>query len=162
MSGSGILNMWENFHPSCTQVTSYGACATTANELPMACYNVRTHNSSMDRRWIFKLAGWGWSCDPPWPRTARPLTKIKRAKVKVTKSRNISSKNAITQQLMVVSTLNLVEIVVMEAKHTTHFLGSRSPMPEVVIWRWHSAYQMQQEGQHPLTGQRAPPISGGT
>jgi len=45
-------------------------------------------------------------------RHVRQLFKVKRAKVKVTRSRDVSAeKNAITRQWMVISTSNLVEII---------------------------------------------------
>ena len=43
---------------------------------------------------------------------AQQLLKVKRSKVKVTKSREVSAdKNAITRQYMVISTANLVGII---------------------------------------------------
>jgi len=51
--------------------------------------DVRTHNSRMDSSMIFKLGGGGYhvTCHVlVWP-----LTKVKRSKVKVTKSRNVSA-----------------------------------------------------------------------
>jgi len=47
--------------------------------------DVRTHNSTMDSHRTFKLRG---TVDRV-TRHARPLSKVKRSKVKMTKSRNV-------------------------------------------------------------------------
>jgi len=49
--------------------------------------DVRTRNSRTDSRKIFKLGGGGDHVT----RHVRPLTKVKRSKVKVTLSRNVSA-----------------------------------------------------------------------
>ena len=63
-----------------------------------------THKSRTDRRGVFKLGCKVGNVT----RHAQHLFKIKRLKVKVTKS---ADKNAITRQCMVISTSNLVEII---------------------------------------------------
>jgi len=70
--------------------------------------NVITRNSRTDKRRIFKLGGkvGHVTCH------VRQLFKVKRAKVKATRSRDVSAdKNAITGQWMVISTSNLVRII---------------------------------------------------
>jgi len=58
-----------------------------------------THNSRTDRRRVFKLG----SKVGHVTRHAQQLFKVKRSKVKVTKSRDVSAdKNAITRQCMVI------------------------------------------------------------
>ena len=79
--------------------------------------DVGTHNSRTDSHRIFKLGGGVDNVT----RHVWPLTEVKRLKVKVTRSR-ISSNNAITKQRMVVSTANLVEIVI--ARGTSRELNS--------------------------------------
>jgi len=67
-----------------------------------------THKSRTDRRRVFKL---GSKFDNV-TRHAQQLLKVRRSKVKVPKSRDVSAdKNAITRQCMVISTSNLVGIV---------------------------------------------------
>ena len=67
-----------------------------------------THKSITDRRRVFKLG----SIVDRVTRHAQQLFKVKRSKVKVTKSRHVSAdKNAITRQCMVISTSNLVGII---------------------------------------------------
>jgi len=69
--------MWEKFAPY-AQATWYGTCTVAANALswyPMG--DVRTHNSRMDSRRMFKLGG---GVDHV-TRHVRPLTKVKRSKV---------------------------------------------------------------------------------
>ena len=67
-----------------------------------------THNSRTDRRRVFKLGSKVGNVT----RHEQQLFKVKRSKVKVTKSRDVSAgKHAITQQCMVISTLNLVGII---------------------------------------------------
>jgi len=67
-----------------------------------------THKSRTDRRKVFKLGSKVGNVT----RHAHQLFKVKRAKVKVTKSRDVSAdKNTITRQCMVISTSNLVGII---------------------------------------------------
>ena len=67
-----------------------------------------THKSRTDRHRVFKLG----SKIGLITRHAQQLLKVKRAKVKVTKSHDESAdKNAITRQCMVISTSNFVEII---------------------------------------------------
>jgi len=67
-----------------------------------------THKSRTDKHRVFKLG----SKVGHVTRHAQQLFKVKRSKVKVTKSRDISAdKNAITQQCVVISTSNLVGII---------------------------------------------------
>ena len=67
-----------------------------------------THKSRTDRRKVFKLR----SKVVNVTRHAHQLFKVKRLKVKVTKSRDVSAdKNAITRQCMVISTSNFVQII---------------------------------------------------
>ena len=67
-----------------------------------------THKSRTDRCRAFKLG----SKVGHVTRHAQQLFKVKRSKVKVTKSRDISAdKNAITRQWAVISTSNLVGII---------------------------------------------------
>ena len=71
--------------------------------------NVRpiTRNSRTDRLRVFVLGG---KVDH-MTRHVRQLFKVKRSKVKVTRSRDVSAdKKAITRQCMVISTSNLVGI----------------------------------------------------
>ena len=69
---------------------------------------VITRNSRTDRRRVFKLG----SKVGYVTRHAQQLFKVKRSKVKVTKSRDVSAdKNPITRQCMVISTPNFVEII---------------------------------------------------
>ena len=71
--------------------------------------NVMTHNSRIDRHAVFKLG----SKVGHMTRHTEQLFKVKRSKVKVTKSRDVSAdKNAITRQCMVISTSNLVGIII--------------------------------------------------
>ena len=70
--------------------------------------SVITHNSRTNRRRVFKLG----SKVGHMTRHAQQLFKVKRSKVRVTKSRDVSAdKNAITRQCMVISTSNLVGII---------------------------------------------------
>ena len=67
-----------------------------------------THKSRTDRRGVFKLG----SKVGHLTRHERQLFKVKRSKVKVTRSRDVSAdKNAVTRQWMVISTSNLVGII---------------------------------------------------
>jgi len=67
-----------------------------------------SQKSRNDRRRIFKLG----SKVSHLTRHAQQLLKVKRSKVKVTKSRDVSGdKNAISRQCMVISTSNLVGII---------------------------------------------------
>ena len=67
-----------------------------------------THNTRTDGSTVFKLA----SKVGHVTRHTQQLFKVKRSKVKATKSRNVSAdKNAITRQCMVISTSNLVRII---------------------------------------------------
>jgi len=67
-----------------------------------------TLKSRTDRRTVFKLG----SKVGLVTRHTQQLFKVKRSKVKVTKSRDVSAdKNAITRQCMVISTSNLVLII---------------------------------------------------
>ena len=67
-----------------------------------------THKSRTDRHEVFKLG----SNVGLVIRHELQLFKVKRSKVKVTRSRDVSAdKNAITPQCMVISTLNLVGII---------------------------------------------------
>jgi len=67
-----------------------------------------THRSRSDRRRVFKLDSKVGNVT----RHAQQLFKVKRSKVKVTKSRDVSAdKNAITRHCMVISTSNLVGII---------------------------------------------------
>ena len=70
--------------------------------------NVKTQNSRTDRHRVFKLGGRVEHVTLH----VRQLFKVKRFKVKVTRSRDVSGdKNAVTRQLMVISTSNLVRII---------------------------------------------------
>ena len=67
-----------------------------------------THKSGTDRHGVFKLG----SNVGHVTRHELQLFKVKRSKVKVTRSRVVSAdKNAITRQCMVISTSNLVGII---------------------------------------------------
>jgi len=67
-----------------------------------------THKSITDRHRVFKL---GIKIRHV-TRHAQQLLKVKRSKVKVTKSRDVSAdKNAISRQCMVISTSNFVGII---------------------------------------------------
>jgi len=67
-----------------------------------------THKSRTDRRRVFKLG----SKIVHVTHHAQQLFKVKRSKVKVTKSRDVSAdKSAITRQCMVISASNLVGII---------------------------------------------------
>ena len=70
--------------------------------------NVITRNSRTDRRRVFVLGGKvGHVTRHEWQ-----LLKVKRSKVEVTRSRDVSAdKNAVTRQWMVLSTSNLVGII---------------------------------------------------
>ena len=70
--------------------------------------NVITHNLITDRRRVFVLGGKVGHVT----RHVRQLFKVKRSKVKVNRSRDVSAdKNAVTRQWMVISTSNLVGII---------------------------------------------------
>ena len=70
--------------------------------------NVITRNSRTDRLRVFVLGGKVGHVT----RHVRQLFKVKRSKVKVTRSRDVSlDKNAVTRQWMVISTSNLVGII---------------------------------------------------
>ena len=67
-----------------------------------------THKSRTDRRGIFKLG----SKVGHVTRHELQLFKVKRSRVKVTRSRDVSAdKNAVTRQWMAISTSNLVGII---------------------------------------------------
>ena len=67
-----------------------------------------THKSRTDRHRVFELS----SRVDFVTRHAQQLFKVKRSKVKVKRSRDVSAdKNAITQQCTVISTSNFVEII---------------------------------------------------
>ena len=67
-----------------------------------------TYKSRTDRRRVFELG----SKVGHVTRHAQQLFKVKRSKVKVTRSRDVSAdKNTITRQWMVISTSNLVGII---------------------------------------------------
>ena len=67
-----------------------------------------THKSRTDRHGVFKLG----SKVGHVTRHELQLFKVKRSKVKVTRSRDVSAdKNAITRQCMIISTSNLVGII---------------------------------------------------
>ena len=67
-----------------------------------------THKSRTDRRKVFKLGSKVGNVT----RHAHQLFKLKRSKVKVTKSRDVSAdKNAINRQCIVISTSDLVGII---------------------------------------------------
>jgi len=67
-----------------------------------------THKSRTDKRKVFTLGIKVGNVT----RHAHQLFKVKRSKVKVTKSRDVSAdKNAITRQCTVISTSNLVGII---------------------------------------------------
>ena len=67
-----------------------------------------THKSRTDRHGVFKLG----SKVGHVTRHELQLFKVKRSKVKVTRSSDVSAdKNAITRQCMVISTSNLVGII---------------------------------------------------
>ena len=68
--------------------------------------NVITHNSRTDR--VFKVGGKVGHIT----RHVHQLFKVKRSKIKVSRSRDVSAeKNAITRQWMVILTSNLVGII---------------------------------------------------
>ena len=70
--------------------------------------NVITRNSRTDRLGVFILGGTVGHVI----RHALQLFKVKRTKVKVTRSRDVSAdKNAITRHCMAISTSNLVGII---------------------------------------------------
>ena len=84
--------------------------------------NVITRNSRTDRRRVFILGGKVGHVT----RHARKLFKVKRSKVKVTRSRDVglsADKNAITRQWMVISASNLVEIIDVGSTRVMYFLG---------------------------------------
>jgi len=67
-----------------------------------------TNKSRTDRHKVFKLRSKVGNVT----RDAHRLFKVKRSKVKVIKSRDVSAdKNAITRQCMVISTSNLMGII---------------------------------------------------
>jgi len=67
-----------------------------------------THKSRTDRRRVIKLGSKVGNVT----RHVQQLFKVKRSKVKVTKSRDVSAdKNAVTRQCMVISTSNLVGVI---------------------------------------------------
>jgi len=82
--------------------------------------NVITHNSGTDRHRVFELG----SQVGHMTRHAEQLFKVKRSKVKMTKSRDVSAdKNAITRQCMVISTSNLVGIIDVGSTRVVYFVG---------------------------------------
>jgi len=67
-----------------------------------------THKSRRDMRRVFKLGSKVGNV----ARHAQQLFKVKRSKVKVTKTRDVSAhKNAVTRQWIVISTSNFVGII---------------------------------------------------
>ena len=89
-----------------------------------------THKSRTDRRRVFKL------CSKVGHMTShtQQLFKVKRSKVKVTKSRDVSAdKSALTRACMVISTSNLVGIT--DFRVDACGILSRSNKPEVEVWR---------------------------
>jgi len=77
-----------------------------------------THKSRTDRHGVFKLGNKVGHVT----RYEQQLFKVKRSKVKVTRSRNVSAdKNDITRQCMVISTSNLVRII--DVGVDAYFLG---------------------------------------
>jgi len=86
-SGSGISNMWEKFAATHRSRDTAHAqwLQTHCQWYPMG--DVRTYNSRTDSRMIFKLGG---GIDHV-TRHVWPLTKVKRSKVKVTRSHNVSA-----------------------------------------------------------------------
>jgi len=92
-----------------------GACAVAANVLSMVTVgDFVTNNSRMDRPRIFKLGG-VVPCD------LLCVTTIQGQKVKVVNYRKppngkTNSKNAITQQRMIISASNLVKMVIVGDK----------------------------------------------
>jgi len=70
--------------------------------------NVITHNSTTDKHRVFKVGGKVGHIT----RHVHQLFKVKRSKIKVSRSRDVSAeKNAITRQWMVILTSNLVGII---------------------------------------------------
>ena len=70
--------------------------------------NVIPHKSRTDRHGVFFVGGKVRHVT----RHALQLFKVKRSKVKVTRSRDVlADKNAVTRQCMVISTSNLVGII---------------------------------------------------
>ena len=79
-----------------------------------------THKSITDGRTVFKLG----SKVGHVTRHAQQLFKVKRSKVKVTKSRDVpADKNGITRQWMVISTSNLVKIIIVDVNACSTVLG---------------------------------------
>ena len=79
-----------------------------------------THKSITDRHRVFKLG----SKVGHVTRHAQQLFRVKRSKVKVTKSRYVSvDKNAVTWQCMVISTSILVGIIYVGSTRVVSFLG---------------------------------------
>ena len=80
--------------------------------------NVITRNSRTERRTVFILGGEVAHVT----RHEWQLYTVKRANVKVTRSRDVSAdKNAITRQCMVISTSNLVGIIDVRSKRVVYF-----------------------------------------
>ena len=86
----------------------------------------------MNSRRVFKLGG---RVDHV-TRHVGQLFKVKRSKVKVTRSRDLSAdKNAVTRQWMVISTSNLVEVINVGVDACGILSRSVGQKPEVEIWR---------------------------
>jgi len=79
-----------------------------------------THKSRTDRYGVFKLgSNVGYVT-----RHELQLFKVKRSKVKVTRSRDVSAdENAITRQCIVISTSNLVGIIDVGSMRVVFLLG---------------------------------------
>jgi len=76
-------------------------------------------------------------------RHVRHLFKVKRSKVKVTRSRDVSAdKNAITRQLMVISTSNLVGIIAVGVDACGILSRSVGQTTRKYKYGGHSAYKM--------------------
>ena len=79
-----------------------------------------THKSRTDRHGVFELG----SKVGHVTRHELQLLKVKRSKVKVTRSCDVSAdKYAITRQCMVISTSNLVGIIDVGSSRVVYFLG---------------------------------------
>ena len=86
-------------------------CVVSSCLMLPAYISVRIHNSRTHSRKIFKLSG---GVDHVTCHT-RPLTKVKRSKMKVTTSRNVSAAITLGQRKFV-STSNLVKLFIVRGK----------------------------------------------
>ena len=101
---------------------------------------VITRNSRTDRLGVFVLGGKVGHVT----RHERQLFKVKRSKVQVTKSREVSAdKNTITRQCMVISTSNLVEIIDVGVDVCGILSRSVGQTNRKKEYGGHSAYNMQ-------------------